>query len=367
MECLTADRWAGDHSPCKITRNIHWCGMGTEKSVRCVIVWRNKASLNLLSDAKQWIWGRMKDFSISTWTAMTDSFFAYVLSKFNTFQFQRDLSRLMTQPIKWPVRTAKTQIGLGIHESDQSSLCTQWVPKDPRFLQTDSEVSDQTGWMPRLIWVFAGCTGHFVMRQLISLHICHMGHVKRIWYLSPMRAAKVQASLRIRAVSPEPPLLAHISSESRGTFRQKARSLAPLNDWACAVKICHDGMLEDTNSLDVPHINTVFKCLDDTKNITMTFSAYTHNEYHRTCRTTKPTKWCVASEVTDQPGNLPSLYILYAVSEDSESDQTGWMHRLICILLFANGKNRFSHDVAHMIWQNREMEQKLIPISPMQS
>ena len=74
--------------------------------------------------------------------------------------------------------------------------------------------------------------------------------VKRIWYLSPMRAAKVQASLRIRAVSPEPPLLAHTSSETRGTFRQKARSLAPLNGWACAVKICHDGMLEDTNSLD---------------------------------------------------------------------------------------------------------------------
>ena len=64
-----------------------------------------------------------------------------------------------------------------------------------------------------------------------------------------MRAAKVQASLRIRAVSPEPSLLAHTSSEPRGTFRQKARSLTPLNGWACAVKICHDGMLEDTNSL----------------------------------------------------------------------------------------------------------------------
>ena len=81
-----------------------------------------------------------------------------------------------------------------------------------------------------------------------------MGRAKRIWYLSPMRAAKVQASLRIRAVSPEPSLLAHISSESRGTFRQKARSLAPLNGWACAVKTCHDGMLEDTNSLDSAHI-----------------------------------------------------------------------------------------------------------------
>ena len=87
-----------------------------------------------------------------------------------------------------------------------------------------------------------------------------MDRVKRIWYLSPMRAAKVQASLRIRAVSPEPPLLAHRSSESRGTLRHKARPLAPLNDWACAVKICHDGMLEDTNSLDGAHI-ILFYCI----------------------------------------------------------------------------------------------------------
>ena len=57
-----------------------------------------------------------------------------------------------------------------------------------------------------------------------------------------------------RAVSPEPSLLAHRSSESRGTFRKKARSLAPLTGWACAVKMCHDGMLEDTNSLDGAHL-----------------------------------------------------------------------------------------------------------------
>ena len=82
----------------------------------------------------------------------------------------------------------------------------------------------------------------------------HMDHVKRIWYLSPMRAAKVQASLSVRAVLPEPSLLAHTSSESRGTFRQKIRSLAPLNGWACAVEICNDGMLEGTNSLDGAHM-----------------------------------------------------------------------------------------------------------------
>ena len=36
--------------------------------------------------------------------------------------------------------------------------CAQWVAKGPRFLHADSEDSDQTGRMPRLIWVFAGHT-----------------------------------------------------------------------------------------------------------------------------------------------------------------------------------------------------------------
>ena len=82
----------------------------------------------------------------------------------------------------------------------------------------------------------------------------------------------VQASLRIRAVSPEPSLLAHTSSESRGTFRQKARSLAPLNGWACAVKICHDGMLEDTNSLDgAQMMNRVYWCYNSLERIFCVF------------------------------------------------------------------------------------------------
>ena len=58
----------------------------------------------------------------------------------------------MRKPTKWHVRPAKTQISLGI-------LATHWV---------HSEDSDQTGWMPRLIWVFAGCSHFvgFVMRWL---------------------------------------------------------------------------------------------------------------------------------------------------------------------------------------------------------
>ena len=60
---------------------------------------------------------------------------------------------------KMSVRPAKTQISLGIRTVwSESSLSAQWVAKDPSFLRADSEDTDQTGRMPRLIWVFAGRT-----------------------------------------------------------------------------------------------------------------------------------------------------------------------------------------------------------------
>ena len=47
---------------------------------------------------------------------------------------------------------AKTQISLGIRPVwSEPSLCAQWVAKDPSFLYADSEDTDQTGQMPRLI------------------------------------------------------------------------------------------------------------------------------------------------------------------------------------------------------------------------
>ena len=50
-----------------------------------------------------------------------------------------------------------------------ASLCTQWVAKDPSFLHADSEGSDQTGRMPRLIWVFTG-RSHFVGFVMLQLY-----------------------------------------------------------------------------------------------------------------------------------------------------------------------------------------------------
>ena len=90
-----------------------------------------------------------------------------------TIPFELYLSRLMTKPTKLHVRPAKTHISLGIRPVwSESLLCAQWVAKDPSFLHADSEDSDQTGRMPRLIWVFAGRTCHFVgfvTRRLISV------------------------------------------------------------------------------------------------------------------------------------------------------------------------------------------------------
>ena len=72
---------------------------------------------------------------------------------------QADLSRLTTKPTKWPVRPAKTQISLGICPVWSECLLSAW--KKLGSLATHwahNEDSDQTGRMPRLIWVFAGRT-----------------------------------------------------------------------------------------------------------------------------------------------------------------------------------------------------------------
>ena len=67
----------------------------------------------------------------------------------------------------------KTQISLGICPVwSESSLCAQLVAKNPRFLHADSEDSDQTGPMPRLIWVFAGRTLILLVLSCHGLYTC---------------------------------------------------------------------------------------------------------------------------------------------------------------------------------------------------
>ena len=79
------------------------------------------------------------------------------------------LSHLMNKTNKMTVRPAKTQISLGICPVWSESSLSTW--QHLGFLATHwAHSSDQTGLMLRLIWVFAGCTCHFVgfvMRRLI--------------------------------------------------------------------------------------------------------------------------------------------------------------------------------------------------------
>ena len=83
------------------------------------------------------------------------------------------LSRLTTKPTKWHLRPAKTQINLGILPVWSETLLSTWGKlRSLAIIRAHSEASEQTGRMPRLIWVFAWRKGHFVgfvMRRLILL------------------------------------------------------------------------------------------------------------------------------------------------------------------------------------------------------
>ena len=65
----------------------------------------------------------------------------------------------------------------------------------------------------------------------------YLSQLMGLWYLSHRRPAKAQASLHIRAVSPEPLLFAHIKYGSRQRVRPKIRHLASLEGCACAFEV----------------------------------------------------------------------------------------------------------------------------------
>ena len=146
--------------------------------------WRKLGSL-----ATHWV--HSKDSDQSGWmprlswifTERTCHFVGFVMRRLISFQqalyiiklhvyVDNDLSCLIRKPTNW-LCIKWRQINLGIRTVwSESLLCTQswqWVAKDPSFLHADSEDSDQTGRMPRLLCVFSGRTCHFVG---FVLHVC---------------------------------------------------------------------------------------------------------------------------------------------------------------------------------------------------
>ena len=66
------------------------------------------------------------------------------------------------KPTKWSVHPAKTQISLGIRPVWSIFTVYSVGGWGPKVSSCGQRRLDQTGQMPRLIWVFAGCTGYFV-------------------------------------------------------------------------------------------------------------------------------------------------------------------------------------------------------------
>ena len=83
------------------------------------------------------------------------------------------ICRSMAKQTKCSEHQAKTQIRLGGSAQwpvwSDSSLCAQWIAKDPRYIHATGEDSDQTGRMLRLIWVFPGRTCHFIGFVMLRL------------------------------------------------------------------------------------------------------------------------------------------------------------------------------------------------------
>ena len=83
------------------------------------------------------------------------------------------MSRLTTKPTKWLCAQRRLRSAWASAQSDQSSLCAQWVAKDPSFLHADSE-----DWSDRadaqadlsLRWAHSHIVG-FVMRRLILVTV----------------------------------------------------------------------------------------------------------------------------------------------------------------------------------------------------
>ena len=120
------------------------------------LVWRSKGALN-----PRWF---MLPIVLRRWSRC-NSYFVWHCG----FYYEAFHEPPHDKTNKVAVLPAKTQISLGIRPVwSESSLCTHWVAKDPSFLHADSEDSDQTGRMPRLIWFFAGRTVILlVLRRLL--------------------------------------------------------------------------------------------------------------------------------------------------------------------------------------------------------
>ena len=124
--------------------------------------------------------------------------------------------------------------------------------------------------------------------------------------------------------------------------------MAPLNGWACAVKICHGGMLEDTNSLDAAQLMSVLSSVYHMSHV-MRKSVF------RVCDQVRLKLACFATEYFSTCSRVlkyhtASLGFILSMQRTTKvlvrlCGCAGWSGPW----LLAFGIKRFSHDVAHML------------------
>ena len=168
----------------KVSIELHvatrYCRNMTEKLLKATLN-PNKQQQILSNDFHRTPWFRwVMSYGTSTFKElMSNTSFSCVIFV-TTFEPPHDKTSKMT------LRPAKTQISLGIRPVwSESSLCALCVAKGPGFLHADSEDSDRTGRIPRLIWVFAGRTCHFVgfvVRRLILSFLCFLSTILNFGY-----------------------------------------------------------------------------------------------------------------------------------------------------------------------------------------
>ena len=116
--------------------------------------------------------------SSAVWSTCTLFAQTCLPKRFGSLRYYSKLPKwaALTKPTKWLCAQRRLRSAWASAQSGQSSLSAQWVAKDPSFLHADSDDSVQTGRMPRLIWVFAGRTCHFVGFVMRPLKSCKQFH-----------------------------------------------------------------------------------------------------------------------------------------------------------------------------------------------
>ena len=87
----------------------------------------------------------------------------------------------MTKPTKWPVRPAKTQISLGIRPVwSESSLCAQWVAKDPSFFMRPAKTLISLSGCPG--WFESWLGAHVILLVLLWLNYDPTWEMESAWW-----------------------------------------------------------------------------------------------------------------------------------------------------------------------------------------